>query len=273
MNTTIMTVDVDGSWLREGSFGMKVLRIPKRDPALVDGIPNMLEVFRRFGISGTFFVVGKNVEKFPVEHRQILEQDNEIANHSYSHPVQFPSLNYSKKLLEVERNEQIVRKTLKLKMYGFRSPRNYIDSELIDILEKKKYVYDSSVLPIYYPGFFKFSDLFNIREPYHPGNSYKKRGAKKIWEIPISSVGPFSLNGTVLHNLGINYLRIFSKIVFSEKRPLVLHFHTRDLANVPRKAIFLRPLKRRQRVINQTINYLKKRSKFLTLLEYCESLQ
>ncbi|MFH1317280.1 MAG: polysaccharide deacetylase family protein [Candidatus Woesearchaeota archaeon] len=272
-NITIVTFDVDGMWVKENSFGVETSEIDEDDKALVEGIPKMLDLLEKNDIKATLFVVGKNVEKFPELHNMIKEKGHEIANHSYSHPTHMDKLDYKSKETEIERVEKIVWDKLKIRMTGYRSPFNKFDSEILDILDKRNYTYDSSVLPFYYPGIFPISDLFLKRKPYHPGKDYRKKGNRKIWEVPISSVGPFSLNGTVLCNFGINYLMILSKIVFAQKRPLVLHFHTRDLVDVPSKAIFMRQLKRREKVINQTLLFLKKRSRFLTMQEYCKTLE
>ncbi len=46
----------------------------------------ILEILAEYGIKATFFVVGRNVERYPELVKQELEGGHEIGNHTYSHP-------------------------------------------------------------------------------------------------------------------------------------------------------------------------------------------
>ena len=45
----------------------------------------LLDVLRREGLRGTFFVVGENVERYPELARRILAEGHAIASHSHTH--------------------------------------------------------------------------------------------------------------------------------------------------------------------------------------------
>jgi peptidoglycan/xylan/chitin deacetylase (PgdA/CDA1 family) len=47
--------------------------------------PRILAVLKEKGVKATFFVIGKNAEKYPDLLRQIDEEGHIVANHSYSH--------------------------------------------------------------------------------------------------------------------------------------------------------------------------------------------
>lgn len=47
----------------------------------------ILDVLREENIKATFFLIGKRVEKYPEIARRIVEENHEIGNHSYSHPI------------------------------------------------------------------------------------------------------------------------------------------------------------------------------------------
>lgn len=47
--------------------------------------PRILSVLKEKGVKATFFVIGKNAEKYPDLVRQIDEEGHIVANHSYSH--------------------------------------------------------------------------------------------------------------------------------------------------------------------------------------------
>jgi peptidoglycan/xylan/chitin deacetylase (PgdA/CDA1 family) len=47
----------------------------------------ILEVLRRENVKATFFLIGREVEKYPEIARKIAADGHEIGNHSYSHPI------------------------------------------------------------------------------------------------------------------------------------------------------------------------------------------
>ena len=53
------------------------------DPSVT---PLVLEVLRANGITATFFLIGKNVERHPALAARILAEGHEIGNHSHDHP-------------------------------------------------------------------------------------------------------------------------------------------------------------------------------------------
>jgi peptidoglycan-N-acetylglucosamine deacetylase len=80
-------VDVDAvaGWL--GSYGGEdsPLDISRGMFAGEVGVPRLLELFRRTGITTTWFVPGHSIETFPDQTRQIVEAGHEIGVHGYSH--------------------------------------------------------------------------------------------------------------------------------------------------------------------------------------------
>lgn len=49
--------------------------------------PAILDVLREHGVRAAFFLVGRQVERYPGIARRILDEGHEIGNHSYSHPI------------------------------------------------------------------------------------------------------------------------------------------------------------------------------------------
>jgi peptidoglycan/xylan/chitin deacetylase (PgdA/CDA1 family) len=47
----------------------------------------ILDVLAAHDLRGTFFMVGRNVERFPQMARRVVAEGHEIGNHSYSHPI------------------------------------------------------------------------------------------------------------------------------------------------------------------------------------------
>jgi peptidoglycan/xylan/chitin deacetylase (PgdA/CDA1 family) len=48
--------------------------------------PQILNVLRRTGGKGTFFVVGRRVRRYPGVFQRMLREGHEVGNHSWSHP-------------------------------------------------------------------------------------------------------------------------------------------------------------------------------------------
>ena len=49
----------------------------------------ILQVLEKFGAKATFFMLGKNVAKFPDLARRVLDSGHEVGEHSYRHSHQW----------------------------------------------------------------------------------------------------------------------------------------------------------------------------------------
>lgn len=47
----------------------------------------ILDVLAAYHLSATFFMIGRNVERFPLTVKRVVNEGHEIGNHSYSHPI------------------------------------------------------------------------------------------------------------------------------------------------------------------------------------------
>ncbi len=48
--------------------------------------PEILKILKSKNVKATFFLVGKNIEKYPEIARQITRDGHDISNHTYTHP-------------------------------------------------------------------------------------------------------------------------------------------------------------------------------------------
>jgi peptidoglycan/xylan/chitin deacetylase (PgdA/CDA1 family) len=71
------------------------------------GMPELLAVLERFGVKGTFFLVGKFAERYADTTRIIGEAGHEIENHSYTHPRLY-TLWVEKIMREAERCNEVM---------------------------------------------------------------------------------------------------------------------------------------------------------------------
>ncbi len=68
----------------------------------------LLDIFKENGIKATFFVTGKNIEKYKMIIRRMIAEGHELGNHTYSHK----NLIFKKKSMifeEIERTDKLLR--------------------------------------------------------------------------------------------------------------------------------------------------------------------
>jgi peptidoglycan/xylan/chitin deacetylase (PgdA/CDA1 family) len=119
--------------LSQGVYGAKV------------GVPKILETLQDAGIKGTFFVPGRTVENHTGRAEMIVAQGHEVAHHSYSHnwiDPDFPE----KEVEEMERGLDSLKRCLGVVPKGYRSPAGESSDNMIRLLHKHNFLYDSSLL-------------------------------------------------------------------------------------------------------------------------------
>jgi peptidoglycan/xylan/chitin deacetylase (PgdA/CDA1 family) len=68
----------------------------------------LLEVLQQFDIRAAFFMLGRQVERYPHIARQIVDAGHEVGNHSYSHPV-YLYCSTSRIRKELERTQAVIK--------------------------------------------------------------------------------------------------------------------------------------------------------------------
>lgn len=224
-----------------------------------EGIGNMCNFFDSLGIKATLFCVGSDLTR-PANRELIKDafaRGHEIANHSMTHAQGLRLLPSDRKEEEIAQCEDMCESITGEKPIGFRSPGWNIDEEVLEILIRRGYLYDSSIFPTFlmpimkamYLNTMKKSDhkdrttmgrlryMFAPLKPYRTkANSFQK-GVDGLWEFPIS-VSPtirFPLFATMLLKLGFdNFSRTYRKL---RKRQMPLQFmlHLFDFVDFSKK--------------------------------------
>lgn len=110
------------------------------------GVGRLLRVLDRVGISDrvTWFIPGHSMETFPTETKAIVDSGAEIALHGYCHE--------DCTQLNSQQEEDILDKCITLaesltgkRPVGFRAPLYRIGHETINLLERKGFLYDTSL--------------------------------------------------------------------------------------------------------------------------------
>lgn len=185
----VMTVDVE-DYFQVSAFDGAVSRADwdRYESRVSKNTNELLEIFNRAGVRGTFFVLGWVAARFPSLVRRIADQGHEIASHGFHHqllylltPAQFrEDIRTARHAIEDAAGQPVM---------GYRAPSySVIESSLwaIDILIEEGYAYDASIFPIHH-------DRYGL--PASPRHPYElKREGGSLLELPGSTVRLGSVN-------------------------------------------------------------------------------
>ncbi len=200
-------IDVDEIWTLLNYLGHK-----QQDSKQVylSSISRMLDLFDQYNFKTTFFIVGKDA-RHPDKSKilkQIVEKGHELANHSLSHLNGLAEYPFKKKENEILEADKIISDIAGKKICGFRAPGYSVDEEILDILEKNGYLYDSSVFPSFFcylirslqknevakSAYGKFQNGMAPLSIYRPlkGKMWQQ-GNRNLMEIPVTTTPFFRL--------------------------------------------------------------------------------
>ena len=186
----------------------------------VEGLAKILDIFKKYNIPATLFVTGEALQKYP-EKFQELALSYEIASHSFTHRF-WNTLSPEERTKELDDFISLYRSVFKKSPAGFRAPSHVIDEHGIDLLARKGFLYDSSVVP-HYP-FFKKYRGYKGKMPLLP---FRFKGTN-VLEIPVRG----QLWGIPLAGAWIRKLPIwFYSLLFFFHQPefITLNMHSWDV--------------------------------------------
>ena len=190
----------------------------------IEPLRNILKLFEREHVRSTFFVLGKIAESFPEVVEEIHDFGHEVASHGYFH-VDFTKLSLTELKETESKNRMMLAKITGEVPIGFRAPFSRINLQIISLLSKIGYVYDSSVVPsIAIPGWWSYHGA-----PLHPHAI--SIGKSKFFEVPIS-VFPYlrlPISGWFLRNFGLTYVKTATKWFLHKGMPTVINVHPFDV--------------------------------------------
>ena len=101
--------------------------------------PQILSLLKRYNANGTFFCIGKNIEKHPEILKKTFEEGHLIGNHSYSHSNFFDFFRKNKIAKELKDTDQIIQKVIDKKPVLFRPPYGVINPSICMALGETKH--------------------------------------------------------------------------------------------------------------------------------------
>ena len=207
----------------------------KQDKTFSLGLKRISKIIKKYKVPITIFVIGKDLENnlnVNLLKKFINENDVEIANHSYNHFLDLGSKNYDEIYDEIYKSHEIISKKLNITVKGFCSPTWTYSKNIINVLQKLNYNYDTSnfnslwLYPmlgkIFIDHIFSFNFLKSFKllkrkdyllmlkykdNPYFISKKSQDKLKKKILEIPMPSINKFKVPNwhTIGFMFGVNF--------------------------------------------------------------------
>ncbi|HLI18383.1 MAG TPA: XrtA system polysaccharide deacetylase [Rhodanobacteraceae bacterium] len=179
--TNAMTVDVE-DYFQVAAFEKCIRREDwPRWPVRVEAnTRRVLELFGRYRISATFFVLGWVAERFPALVRDIGAAGHEIASHGFGHE-RLTNITRDQFREGVTRTKHLLEDISGTAVYGYRAPSYSIGPTTLwahDELREAGYRYSSSIVPIHH-------DLYGM--PSAPRFAFFT-GRAGVLEVPVTTV-------------------------------------------------------------------------------------
>jgi len=224
-----MSLDLDDQWSYMKVHGDEGW---EKFPSYLDiVVPFVLDLLDELDIKITFFIVGQDaaIEK----NREILctikERGHEIGNHSFHHESWLKT--YSKEKIEEEiiRAEEAILQATGVRTECFRGPGFSWSNDLLEVLQKRNYKFDASILPTYISPLMRTYYFWNsnltkeeresrkelfgsYKEGFYPIKPFywKLGNDKKILEIPVTTIPFFKIPFHLSYML---YISGYSKLL------------------------------------------------------------
>ncbi|MFA6216030.1 MAG: polysaccharide deacetylase family protein [Candidatus Omnitrophota bacterium] len=189
-------------------------------PRDVEAMPDVLKLLKKYNFKTSFACVGHWIEKYPGEHKMILDYGHEIVNHTFSHPDneilspgrKFKLICREEKKAEIEKCHDVCKDILGYSPVGCRIPhfKNLFSVEIYGILKDLGYKYSSSTL---------------LTNTYSHGMPFMAK--EEIWEFPLTTCPkhPFTVFDTwhsfnskrlfyrMIHSTEEEYINLFKELV------------------------------------------------------------
>lgn len=101
--------------------------------------PQILDILSEYNVKATFFIVGKNCEKYPELAERIIDEGHEIGNHTYSHLTNIAKADEGTILRELLRVEDALHELRGYRPRVFRPPGGIYNATIDRIATQLNY--------------------------------------------------------------------------------------------------------------------------------------
>ena len=155
-----ISIDVDPLPCYYRIHGLGPAPAELRDVVVRRALPRFAELLAGRGVPATFFVVaedldtarhGASARAARARYAELSRAGHELANHSYSHPYDLARWPRARAAGEIGRAHDLIGELVG-PVRGFRAPGYDLSPTLLEELERRGYLYDSSIFPA--PGYY-----------------------------------------------------------------------------------------------------------------------
>ncbi|MFN8143866.1 MAG: polysaccharide deacetylase family protein [Bacteroidia bacterium] len=228
--------------VEDHSIWYNALRYETGELVLKEGMPILLDIYKRFNIQSTFYFTGYMAEHFPDVVRMIVKDGHEVASHGYSHEVDqaFDVLPFIKQVEHLKKSKQLLEDVSGQEVISFRAPALRVNSDTPKALAETGYRIDSSIASQRFDMFLSFGGIKKLRWltaprlPYFtkPDNLFRK-GNGPILEVPLTAL-LFPYVGTTMRVFpwitGVQRRLLNVENKFNHK-PVVFDIHPNEFLN------------------------------------------
>jgi len=213
-------------------------------------------------VDATFFVLGEIASVYPESIERIAHEGHEVACHGLGHRRLVGLHRDAQERLVVQATEAITR-TVGTIPRGFRAPGFITDDRLMHTLRASGYIYDSSIVPIRFPGRYDYH-----RFPRCPFTFVDDSGNPVLVEMPVTVLPlvrlPISL--TWMQFLGD---RIYMKFFKEGRLPrcVVFYSHSYELSPKTKRDDKFALSERLYHWLKRTLFYRSTGPKLISFLE------
>ncbi len=225
--------------VEDHSIWFNKLRYETGQTVLREGMPVLLDIYKRLNIKSTFYFTGYMAEHFPDVVRMIVADGHEVASHGYSHEVHeaFDVLTMNQQVDHLNRSKKLLEDLCGAEVVSFRAPALRVNSHTPMALAQTGFMTDSSVASQRFDMFLSFGSLKKLKWLTAPRLPYRTRednlfrkGNGSIVEIPLTALG-FPYVGTTMR-LFPAITRLQRRFVHAEnslnKKPVVFDIHPNE---------------------------------------------
>ena len=109
------------------------------------GIPRILQTYRRFGLTQTFFIPAWCIEQHPKAVEAIVADEHEMGFHGYIHEAP-NALSREDEQYWLQRSIEVIERTTGRRPRGARSPLYNFSVHTADLLIEEGFLYDASLM-------------------------------------------------------------------------------------------------------------------------------
>lgn len=202
-----------------------------------EGLPRLLDLYDKYGMKSTFFVLGQLAELKPNIVKQILAHGQEVGSHGYQHDYRraFDIMTVEEQIAELRQSKDLLEQIGGQEVVSFRAPALRVNAATPMALREAGYKFDSSVAPQRMDAFMSLGGTGKKQWLHAPRAIYEtavdnlaRKGESGIIEVPISSYGiPYI--GTVMrispHVLTPMVRRVLYRETMQKDTPITFLYH------------------------------------------------